>query len=333
MANGEVVALPTQSADIMDITGGAGEMKARLDSMKQKLSLVQDFFKSIMEKDLDFGVIPGTDKPTLYKPGAEKLLELYGFAPIIKEKKETRDISTGYYHAELVIQVIHRNTGMIIAEGVGEACSYESKYRYRWVFEREVPNGVDRTALQAKTFERKKDGKEFTKYRIENVDLIDQWNTVLKMAKKRALVDVTLSATRTSGIFSQSEDEMDAWIDGDSDERIKDRLEKKKPKASTADEKADFDPYKADGAADPNALTSSQYGKIIGDAKRKGVDEAGIKAIVVFTKKKTINKLTKSEASAVIEFLAKTDQTELQTIAATAQDAPTQWTPEELGDK
>ena len=33
-------------------------------------------------------------------------------------------------------------------------------------------------------------------------------NTILKMAKKRALIDAVLSATRTSGIFSQ---DLDVW--------------------------------------------------------------------------------------------------------------------------
>src|ERR1044071_9084684 len=36
------------------------------------------FSKSILKMDLDYGVIPGTPKPSLYKPGAEKLRLVYG---------------------------------------------------------------------------------------------------------------------------------------------------------------------------------------------------------------------------------------------------------------
>jgi len=39
--------------------------------------------------------------------------------------------------------------------------------------------------------------------RVENTDLADTYNTVLKMAKKRALVDATLTATAASDIFTQ----------------------------------------------------------------------------------------------------------------------------------
>jgi len=56
--------------------GNIHDMAVRLSEMKQKLDLVQKFFKDIMVKDVDYGVIPGTQKPSLYKPGAEKLCEL-----------------------------------------------------------------------------------------------------------------------------------------------------------------------------------------------------------------------------------------------------------------
>ena len=39
------------------------------------------FVKAQMQKDIDYGVIPGTRKPTLLKPGAEKLLRLFNLRP------------------------------------------------------------------------------------------------------------------------------------------------------------------------------------------------------------------------------------------------------------
>jgi hypothetical protein len=44
--------------------------------------------------------------------------------------------------------------------------------------------------------------------RVENEDIADLKNTILKMSKKRAKVDATLSATRSSGIFTQ---DMEDW--------------------------------------------------------------------------------------------------------------------------
>ena len=39
------------------------------------------FVQAQMRKDIDFGVIPGTRKPTLLKPGAEKLCRLFSLRP------------------------------------------------------------------------------------------------------------------------------------------------------------------------------------------------------------------------------------------------------------
>lgn len=300
------------TGEVMDLNaGGSAQMAAMLVEMESKLTLVRDFFKRVMDKETDYGIIPGTDKPSLLKPGAEKLLALYNFSSTVKEKNETRDLKTGYYQAQLVMQIIHRGTGVVVAEGVGEASSYESKYRYRWVYESDLPKGIDKDSLVSKTFESRKTGKEYSKYRIENSDLIDQWNTVLKMAKKRALVDATLSATGTSGIFTQSEDEMDAWIEGESNE--KEKFDKKKTTPQARDEKASFTPPAGNGH-----ITEKQMAKIYGDAKRKGIEEAGVKDIVQYVKKKPIEQLSTAEASAVIDFISKAEEEELQDLVLRA---------------
>jgi hypothetical protein len=47
---------------------------------------------------------------------------------------------------------------------------------------------------------------------MENEDPWVLWNTVLKMAKKRALIDATLSATSSSGIFTQDVEDLQEWV-------------------------------------------------------------------------------------------------------------------------
>lgn len=313
--NVTVLASQQSGGALLDMdAGGASDMAVRLGEMTTKLDLVQKFFKQVMVKDLDYGIIPGTDKPTLYKPGAEKLCELYGFAPIVKSKSDTRDFKTGYYLAEIIMQIVHRKTGTVIAEGVGEASSYESKYRYRWVYESDVPKGLDKEALVNKIFKNRSTGAEYAKYRIENTDLIDQWNTILKMAKKRALVDAVLSATRSSSIFSQSEDEMEAWLEGEGNEAPKEKLEKQRSTPKASDERSSFIPPSTNG----NKLSEKQYAKIIGDAKRKNVDENGIKSIVQFVKGKPLNDMTTVEASSIIDFIMKTSEEDLQDLLMSA---------------
>ncbi|QTH44924.1 hypothetical protein J4772_11285 [Cohnella sp. LGH] len=179
--------------------------------MKQKYDAVQEFFKEVMVKDEDFGVIPGTQKPSLYKPGAEKLCELYGFAAIVKEKIEERSFETGFYRVSFTLQMIHRSSGVIIGEGVGECSTNESKYMYRWVSENKIPRLLNKDEL---LFE-EKEGQygAYKSFRIPNEDLYSQWNTILKMAYKRAYVGLTLQCTRSSGIFTQDEAEMDDYAD------------------------------------------------------------------------------------------------------------------------
>lgn len=189
--------------------GNADDFRRRMNDMKMKYNAVQEFFKEVMVKDEDFGVIPGTQKPSLYKPGAEKLCELYGFAALVKSKTEERNFDTGFYRVEFVLQMVHRSSGVIIGEGVGECSTYESKYRYRWVSENKVPRHVNKDDLLYED----KDGQygSYRSYRIPNEDMHSQWNTVLKMAYKRAYVGLTLQCTRSSGIFTQEEAEMDEF--------------------------------------------------------------------------------------------------------------------------
>lgn len=294
---------------LVDMSGfnSASEMQRSLIEMKSKIDAVQKFVKEVMKEDLDYGVIPSTESRTLFQPGADKLNALYGFARHITAKEENKDFKSGHYDVTIRIQLRHRDTGLVVGEGEGFCATYESKYRYRWVYKSDIPKGVDEASLVSKTFTRKKDGKEFTKYRLENPDLFDVWNTVLKMAIKRAYVSATLAATGLSGIFQMDEEEFDAWVEGQ-EASGKEKVEKQRGGPQASDEKGSFEPPTSD------KITQSQYGKIMGDAKRKGLDEEGIKSIVQYVKKKPINDLSRSEASAVIKFIADTDEDGLQDL-------------------
>jgi hypothetical protein len=207
--DGNIVPIEQQH-DIVEVSISPQEMNLKLAEMKTKMQLMQRFFKEVMIKDQDYGVIPGTDKPTLLKPGAEKLCELYGYASVVKQIEEEKNIETGFYRARVTVALIHRRTGTVIAEGVGEANTMESRYRYRWVPEWKLPPGIDKNTLY---YEEKtgKNGK-YRVYRLENSDPWTLWNTVLKMAKKRGHIDATLSATRSSGIFTQDLEDMEEWV-------------------------------------------------------------------------------------------------------------------------
>lgn len=195
------------------------DLSMRLADMKQNRNLTQQFFREVMVKDIDYGIIPGTDKPTLLKPGAESLCELYGYAPTIKHVEETRDYATGFLRSVVTIALVQRGSGEIVAEGIGECNTREARYFWRWIPEWTLRKDFPELWDARNTFKSKegtkRDRSKFTLYRIENDDPYTLWNTVTKMAKKRALVDATLSATRSSGIFTQGEAALNDWIDAD----------------------------------------------------------------------------------------------------------------------
>ncbi len=207
----------------------SGEMAVRLEDTKQRLAIVQQFFKDVMVKDEDFGVIPGTLKPTLYKPGAEKLCELYGYEIGEPTIVETVNVESGFCRVRAMIP-LRRRDGSGVAVGVGEANTMEARYRWR-EGKRICPKCGAGAIIKGKAeygggwvcFKKQSGcGEKFRDNdtaitsqpmgRVENDDPWTLWNTVLKMAKKRALVDATLSATRSSGIFTQDVEDLDEWI-------------------------------------------------------------------------------------------------------------------------
>ncbi len=180
------------------------------EDAKKRLGEFQRFIDMVMVEGVDYGVIPGTSgKKTLLKPGAEKLLEIYGFTPefSLTEAVQQWGANPPFFHFIVECRISSRRTGRLIAEGMGSANSREKRYGDRWVSEREVPDGVDLDLLRSREY----DGRygPYRKYLVPNEETADLHNTILKMACKRAMVDATLHATRSSGIFTQDVEDLD----------------------------------------------------------------------------------------------------------------------------
>jgi hypothetical protein len=116
----------------------------------------------------DIGIIPGTDKPTLLKPGAEKIVMMMGLSSRYEIMDKVEDYDKGFFSYNIRC-TLSRN-GYDICEGVGNCNSRESKY--------------------------------------VKADPYSIANTILKMAKKRAYVDAALSVASLSDIFTQDLEDM-----------------------------------------------------------------------------------------------------------------------------
>lgn len=269
-----------EGKELMEFQSSVRDMESRLAEMGEQLDIVQRFFQKIMIKDQDYGIIPGTDKPTLLKPGAEKLCELYGFAPIIKEIKEEKNNGTGFCHYLVIITLVHKRSGAVVAEGVGEANTNEDKFRWRWIPEWKLVS-EDKSLLQFRT-ETTKDGRQYRLYKVENQSPFSLWNTILKIAKKRALVDATLSATRSSGIFTQDMEDLQDWIDAEV-------IESEPPKPKT------------NGTT---KISEAQMRLLYGKAKEKGItNEALHKMINEITGKDSVKDIDRKELETLLKAI------------------------------
>ncbi|MTH54119.1 hypothetical protein GKZ89_11935 [Bacillus mangrovi] len=133
---------------------------------KRRIEELEIFVEEVMVKGIDYGLIDGFSRPTLLKPGAEKLCDVFGFSKSVDVVNRIEQWDTGIFAYEVKMTLTRKDNGVIEAEGIGSC-----------------------------------DSKEATFNNQQNPFTIV--NTVLKMAKKRALIDAVLSATRASGLFTQ----------------------------------------------------------------------------------------------------------------------------------
>src|SRR5699024_8468047 len=82
---------------------------APLEQLQEQVQVIQQTMKSVMKQDEHFGTIPGTNKPTLLKPGAEKLSLLFRLAP---EYEVTRfEMGGDHREYEVKCRLTHINSG------------------------------------------------------------------------------------------------------------------------------------------------------------------------------------------------------------------------------
>lgn len=137
----------------------------------EAINRFQAVVKSQFKDKHHYGIIPGTGKkPTLLKPGAEVIVTLLGLSTEFTIETSTRDFENEFF--DYVIKCTLRHNGEHIAEGLGSANNKETKF----VREEGKAAGMD--------------------------------NNVLKMAKKRALVDAALQVGSLSDVFTQDFDDL-----------------------------------------------------------------------------------------------------------------------------
>lgn len=197
--------------------------------VRAQVNLIQEVMRSVMKPKEHYGTIPGCGtKPSLFKPGAEKIMATFRIAAV----PEVEDLSTSDEARYRVMCKGVSASGVLLGVGVGECSSKEKKYNWRAV--------VSLAEWEATPEDRRRihytrDSEE-RQVRTNHADIA---NTILKMAKKRALVDMVLTATAASDIFTQ--DIEDDEVPGDPKPEIRKPQKKsqgsKQPQTQTAEQR------------------------------------------------------------------------------------------------
>lgn len=130
---------------------------------------------AVLKRDVDFGVIPKTKKPSLYKSGAEKICFAYGLMQryTIESKIEQWEGDNPFFHYLVrcdLVKLLPTGQEIVFTSGYGSANTKEKRNGFNGAF--------------------------------------DAANGNLKMAQKRALVSAAISICGGSDLFTQDiEDE------------------------------------------------------------------------------------------------------------------------------
>jgi hypothetical protein len=164
--------------------------------VRSQINLIQEVMRGVMKVDVHYGTIPGTGKPSLWKPGAEVLCATFRIAASYR----TEDLSTDDYVRYRVTCIgTHQGSGVVMGEGIGEASSNEQKYKWVKCSNREW-EATPENRRRVKYMTSRNGDYEIKQVRTEPADVA---NTILKMAAKRAQVAMTLNVTAASDIFTQ----------------------------------------------------------------------------------------------------------------------------------
>lgn len=186
----------------------------------KQVALIQDIMSSVMKDGEHFGKIPGCgNKPTLLKAGAEKLCFTFRLRPEFEVSE--RELQNGHREYKTICRLFSMANGNPMGEGLGICTTLEGKFRFRTgevkATDKDVPKDYwdlrnsnparAQEAIGGKGFSVKKINNEWKIViqgeRIEHDNPADYYNTAIKMSKKRAFVDATITATAASDIFTQ----------------------------------------------------------------------------------------------------------------------------------
>jgi hypothetical protein len=193
-----VVEKTNELAPLAEVTNLSVNLTERaMVALQEQRKQLDTFVRSQLKEGIngDFAKIPGTPKPSLLKPGAEKLANLFKLGSRILSRERDIDREAGFAMFSYTLEIYHIPTGAVIAQCEGSANSEEKKNK--------------------------------------NKPFADQLNSLGKMAQKRAYVGGIIMAVGASDFFSADLDDMNTGTKGqEKAAAIQNNLEQEDPRAA-----------------------------------------------------------------------------------------------------
>lgn len=173
------------------------------EQLQARLKLIQDVMRNVMREGEDYGKLPGTPKPMLFKAGAEKLLVTFRLAARVPVVEDLSTDDSVRYRLNVPIETME---GVCLGVGIGECSSDEVKYKWRKPVQ--GSKEWEETPIDRRREVWKRDYGKVERQKQVRTEPADIANTVLKMAHKRAFVGGTILATGASSIFGQDVEDL-----------------------------------------------------------------------------------------------------------------------------
>ena len=195
--------------DTYQPANGIGQYQAGIvmtpESAKALDEQVRRCTQAVLREGTDYGIIPGTSgEQTLWRPGAQKLLQWFGLGYTCDRVEVERDDDGrkhGITYKCTVARRLPDGTLDIKATCEGTADYDESKFY----------QSVEQVKARLRDQEHKWAAKD---HRVPNADRWNSakeyradWNALMKRAQKRAIVGAVVDATAAGGIFTDREED------------------------------------------------------------------------------------------------------------------------------
>lgn len=166
-----------------------------IQNIAHNVAMAEKLVTTLLEKDIDYGLTPGTPRAGLWDAGAAKIFA--GFNCYVDHQVLFHTDEKNLISWCIQANIISRETQTIVGTGVGAASTKETKFGKRWLelaILKQIGYGDDEIAKMPKRGD---------KYQADNPAYGDLVHTLFAMAAKRAEVDGARSMPGVGGALKK----------------------------------------------------------------------------------------------------------------------------------